>query len=276
MNLFDMSGWIKIEKALLSDVRFKRTLKRLAPFCNAHTLPATTTETLLLGALAKLWLQADEHIRDDDTMRSAVDDIDDLIGIEDFCSFLPADWFQIVDPDNVHLPDFLAHNGSIAKKRALTQQRVARHRAQANCNASALQVNGSGNADALPDQTRPDQTKPDQKKNIAISATPIEFDDLKAVYPKRAGGQPWPRALKACNARLTQGSTWSEMLEGARRYQRFCSETGKIGTEFVMQAATFFGPDKRFLEHWDLPSNKAEVLRNSNVQASRDWLNATK
>jgi hypothetical protein len=62
------------------------------------------------------------------------------------------------------------------------------------------------------------------------------------------------------------------MTEGVRRYQVYCRETGKIGTEYVLQAATFFGPDRRFLEPFDLPATKAEVLRDSNIDVSQRWL----
>jgi len=42
------------------------------------------------------------------------------------------------------------------------------------------------------------------------------------------------------------------MLEGVRRYRRWCEATGKVGTEVVMMAATFLGPEDppRFLEAW--------------------------
>jgi hypothetical protein len=103
---------------------------------------------------------------------------------------------------------------------------------------------------------------------------PTEFLDLKAIYPPRAGSNPWNRALKACRARLAEGISWETMTDGTRRYQRYCHDTGKLNTEFVLQAATFFGPDHRFLSTWDLPSNKAETLRDANIEASRDWLNA--
>lgn len=120
-------------------------------------------------------------------------------------------------------------------------------------------------------------TKSESEKNISVASLPAripEFDDIRALYPRRAGSQPWPKALKACNARLHDGATWIEMLEGVRRYQAFCGATGKSGTEYVMQAATFFGPDRRYLESWDPPANKAEVIRDTNIDISREWLNA--
>lgn len=77
--------------------------------------------------------------------------------------------------------------------------------------------------------------------------------DFKIAYPQRAGGQPWRRAVKAISARLAEGHTWDELIDGALRYEAYCRATDKLGTEFVMQAATFCGPEKHFAQPWSLP-----------------------
>lgn len=43
------------------------------------------------------------------------------------------------------------------------------------------------------------------------------------------------------------------MLAGTMRYAAFCSATFKVGTEFVKQAATFYGPSLHFEEQWEVP-----------------------
>jgi len=73
------------------------------------------------------------------------------------------------------------------------------------------------------------------------------------TYPARSGSQPWSRALKAINARLSEGHTWAQILAGAERYGQFIVATGKLNTEYAMQAATFCGPDKHFLLPWHAP-----------------------
>ena len=97
----------------------------------------------------------------------------------------------------------------------------------------------------------------------------IEFH---ALYPKRAGNQPWKGAWKAARARIAEGHTTAEFIDGARRYQAFCIATGKIGTEFVQQAATFLGPSKPFLQPWDPPRNAAETKQDQNINVSLNWL----
>lgn len=81
-----------------------------------------------------------------------------------------------------------------------------------------------------------------------------EFETAWQAYPKRAGGNPKPSAYKAWNARLKDGVTPETMLAGVKRYAAFVAVTGKQGSEFVKQAATFFGPDRHFEETWQTPS----------------------
>jgi hypothetical protein len=99
---------------------------------------------------------------------------------------------------------------------------------------------------------------------------PPEFSELKLIFPKRAGSQPWANALKAIDARLREGHSWAEILDGARRYAAYIHATGKERTEHVLQAATFCGPSKRFLEPFDLPISTAEQRKESNLEAFND------
>jgi len=87
---------------------------------------------------------------------------------------------------------------------------------------------------------------------------PPDFLELKAIYPKRCGGNPWPRALKAYNTRIKQGYTHDEIKAGLTRYATFCEKTGKTNSEFVLQAATFFGPDERWTEEYELPKPRIQ------------------
>ncbi len=98
---------------------------------------------------------------------------------------------------------------------------------------------------------------------------PWEFQKLWAMYPKRAGGNPKRKAFKAYQARLNQGYQYDDMHAGVLRYSLYCAATDRFGTEFIMQAATFFGPDERFLEPYDLPrkTEKDELRGMSREQA---------
>lgn len=99
-----------------------------------------------------------------------------------------------------------------------------------------------------------------------------ELQSLKAVYPKRAGHHRWPEAQRAIRARISEGHTWFQILEGAHRYAAFIRATGKERTEFVMQAATFVGTGRAFLEPWDPPATKAEIAQDANIGVAQAWL----
>lgn len=81
-----------------------------------------------------------------------------------------------------------------------------------------------------------------------------EFEQSWQAYPKRAGGNPKATAYKHWKARIADGAMADELLAGVQRYAAFIRATGKEGTEYVKQAATFFGPDRHFEESWSLPA----------------------
>lgn len=81
-----------------------------------------------------------------------------------------------------------------------------------------------------------------------------EFEQSWQAYPKRAGGNPKATAYKHWKARIADGAMADELLAGVQRYAAFIRATGKEGTEYVKQAATFFGPDRHFEESWTLPA----------------------
>ncbi|ENF6040759.1 helix-turn-helix domain-containing protein [Citrobacter amalonaticus] len=86
-----------------------------------------------------------------------------------------------------------------------------------------------------------------------------EFEQAWQAYPKRAGGNSKSAAWKAWKARIKDGVTTEAMLAGVSRYAGYVRATGSEGTQFVKQAATFFGPDRHFEEAWQPPAGKTNV-----------------
>ncbi|HEF4964370.1 TPA: helix-turn-helix domain-containing protein [Escherichia coli] len=81
-----------------------------------------------------------------------------------------------------------------------------------------------------------------------------EFEQAWQEYPKRAGGNSKSAAFKAWKARIREGIKPETMLDGVKRYAVWVRATGNTGTQFVKQAATFFGPDRHFDESWQQPA----------------------
>ncbi|BBE77572.1 MULTISPECIES: helix-turn-helix domain-containing protein [Phytobacter] len=89
-----------------------------------------------------------------------------------------------------------------------------------------------------------------------------DFEQAWQAYPKRAGGNSKAAAWKAWKARIKDGVTTVAMLDGVNRYAAYVRATGSAGTQYVKQAATFFGPDRHFDEPWQAPSAPGGGRRN--------------
>jgi hypothetical protein len=98
------------------------------------------------------------------------------------------------------------------------------------------------------------------------------FDAVWQAYPKRAGGNPRAAAEKAYAARLRDGATPDSLLAGTRRYAAFIRATGKEGTEYVKQAASFFGPDGHWAEPWDAPAPAGTRKAAATTTLLQDWV----
>ena len=194
--------------------------------------------------------------------------------------------------DVVFIPKFLKFNGITNPNVALARQKeyealpngeakslVARAMLTfgnhwQNGFETVLETDAGGFAKQEPTQPNP-YPKENRTKPISAETSEAEFDELRSIYPGRAGDQQWNKARKAVHARMQEGYGWSEILEGTRRYANFCEATGKLGTEYVKQAATFCGPDKSFLETWELPASKADIRLAANQSEGDDFMRRT-
>jgi len=269
-----MSGWIKLEKHLLTDPRVIRMGTKL---CNGGPLRGVT---VVLGGLAHLWMLADTHIGNDDVIPLGADEINDVIGIDGFCQLLPQDWLQVIDSDHIKLPGFHTHNGTVAKERAQTAKRVQKHRTITN--AKPLQRR---NAQPLPDLDQDQDLNQDSEKHTETHAANGNSKDvsretedqirlrviaIKAIYPK-ASREDWITAEKLMRNIVTNGGSWEEIEAGVGRYQRLCKATHRI----AQNPGLFFGAvDRPWLQEWPLPSSKAESMRDQNIETSQEWLRA--
>jgi hypothetical protein len=108
-----------------------------------------------------------------------------------------------------------------------------------------------------PPQTDPSNSNTNNKNLLGCSP---EWEAIQAAYPKRHGSQRWPEALSAAKARLREGATWEELLDGVTRYAKFIRAEGKEHTPYVMQAASFFGKARGYAEPWSAPK-KSDPFR---------------
>lgn len=81
---------------------------------------------------------------------------------------------------------------------------------------------------------------------------PDWFEKLWQNYPPRSGGNDKRKALHAAQARIKSGKDPDYLLQSVFRYSQFVRENGNWGTQYVMQAATFFGPGEHIDNPWRL------------------------
>lgn len=200
------TGWIKFEKALEKDPRVLRMAHGIR---NASvtlvTLPIDTVVSLVLGGLARLWCYGDTYIRDNDTIQVTVEDINQIVGIENFAQFLPTDWLMIIDANSVKLPEFHAHNGSIARQRAATAARVRKFREKAKIKkrtvtpVTTLPVTHETGLDQDLDLFPP-SVKIDKALALHDSLPKLEWDQWIAFRRERH----WPMTKRALQIHLDE------------------------------------------------------------------------
>lgn len=221
-------SWIKIEKDLLTDPRVHRIATQLRNGGALQGCDATPSQavTVVLGALVHLWILADTHIGNDDVLPLGTNEINEIIGVQNFCELVPRDWLQIIDAHNVKLPDFHAHNGTIAKERAQTQKRTQRYRKFGNAQASHTR-DGRASPDLDLDQEY--KKKPSKEKKSTAQRLPSDWDlsAARSAYAKAQSVDPdqtfmdfrdyWNAASGASSRKHDWDSTWRMWCRRAAR-----------------------------------------------------------
>jgi hypothetical protein len=170
------------------------------------------------------------------------------------------------------------HNGSALRAADATRTRVRAYRERnATSNASG---NALRNAASNPSTERNGTERNGKTKNSPAADAPeeLEFTAFWAEYPSRLGSNPKQPAREAWRARRREGVLAEDILAGLERYRAHLEATGKVGTAFVQQAATFLSKSKRSWEEgWALPdasddSASAAIAARAQQDADQAWL----
>ena len=174
-----MAGdWIKLRTALATDGRVRIVAKRLKKNNALGNATTNAYRVTVLGALVTLWCLADAQADESGVLLgSDFDDIDDLVGIENFCECLPDDWIEQQE-GWIKLPSYQTHNGKNAKQRAQTARRVA----NAKANAAGVSENPSR---ALPREEKKREKEKQGKEKSSSRFNPPTTDDVRAYCDER-------------------------------------------------------------------------------------------
>ena len=119
-----------------------------------------------------------------------------------------------------------------------------------NVTGSKGQGQGQGQGQKKDPPNPPERGDADDREQPARPDYPADFEAVWSDYPPRAGGNSKRAAFRAWSARINSGVPAKTIRDGVLRYRRYLERSGKIGTEFVKQAATFFGPDEHYSQKW--------------------------
>lgn len=160
-----MAGdWIKMRSNLWDDPRVSKICDLLE--CG---------EAQIVGALYWLWSTADQHTEDGILQGLSLRQIDRKTGVPGFAQALVDIGWLAEREDGVEVIRFEEHNGTTAKKRAVTAKRVANHRGKDDVTQEALQ------------ETKPDSDAVTQE---ALAREREEKEKNKDSVPNGTGGKP--------------------------------------------------------------------------------------
>jgi hypothetical protein len=99
---------------------------------------------------------------------------------------------------------------------------------------------------------------------------PPEFEEAWALYPRRPNNNK-RKALKAWNARLQEGYTPADLVEGMKHYLAWAEEQG-TEPRYLLHTSTLWGPDLRFLDFPDATRDSDERSTNEADPDEQDLL----
>lgn len=180
-----MAGdWIKMRSNLWDD-------PRVARICDL----TDSGEALIVGGLYWLWATADQHTENGTLPGLTLRQIDRKTGIQGFGAALCAVGWLVDHPDGVRIVRFEEHNGTSAKRRAVTAKRVANHRSgNADVTQEALQDDDDSVRGALARERERERERDSVPKGTgaeapdAIWETGLQFLVGKGVKEKGARG----------------------------------------------------------------------------------------
>jgi len=193
-----MAGdWIKMRTNIDTDWRVIQISAEL-------NLP----ELHVVGCLWKLWTWADQHTVDGNAIRVTDVTLDRFTSVTGFANAMRSVGWLCGENGSLCFPNFSEHNGSTAKKRAETKERVAKHRNAKGVTDVTLNV--------LPEKRREEKRREeDIKKKPAPLLKPDGIEDRAwgdwlAVRKKHRKGPPTESVMakierEAAKAGITLG-----------------------------------------------------------------------
>jgi len=255
-----MSGdWIKMRDDLTED-----------PAVVSIAASTDLDEFAVVGRLHALWAWADKHSVDGNAVSVTPQWIDRKVSCPGFAAaMIESQWLES-DGKTVTFPRFDRHNGETAKKRAVTNKRVAEHRevkrsSNADVNANGVTgVTQQALQKALPEKRR--EEKKEQDQNLLFDAgAPNEsrdrFEEFWLAYPTKVGKKPCAAKWKARKLDRVADVILADV-------RRRIADDRRWRDGFVPNPETYLNQDR-----WnDGDQRQASATPNGSAAERPDWL----
>lgn len=163
---------------------------------------------------------------------------------------------EILDNGAIYMMDiqnFIGKSSTEADRQRAYYNRVKGEKA-------SLQVPENGAEPRVaPQGAEPEAEKPEGKSNKAISNYSTGFEELWAVYPRKADKA---QAYKKYKARLEDGFSHEQLLEAAKNYADQCKRD-RTEEKYIKHGKTFLGEATPFLDYLPKEPTKQEYTEES-------------
>jgi hypothetical protein len=140
----------------------------------------------VVGKLLRVWAWFDAHTENGNADGVTYPLVDRVAGVVGFAEAMALSGWLVQNGSTMFCPNFDRHNGKTAKNRALTNERVAKHR------KSNDESNADGNADSNASTVTKTVTREEKRReDIDTPLPPSGFVRFWSVWPKsiRKGGK---------------------------------------------------------------------------------------
>ena len=192
--------WIKMRRKIRDDGRIREVSAKFPEGFQKES-SRRTIQTLIVGALCRMWWLADEYAGEDGLLRGYTPtDLDDEVGIPGFTVALPADWCEIRS-DGLFMPDYLRHNGTTAKSRLVDARRKEQAKREPEKNPESFRKETEKNRSKSKSKSKSKvgDTSPAPSKGNGKLPTVPQFTRDKRPPTDTYGGLVWRMARMAEN-----------------------------------------------------------------------------
>ena len=226
----------------------------------------------VVGKLIRVWAWFDSHTEDGNAVGVSYPLVDRVAGVIGFAEAMALCGWLAQNGSTLSVPKFGRHNGKSAKARALTNERVSKHR------KSNAAINAQSNADAVTPSVSKTVTREEKRREEELSSPTVQRVARKrATVPKPADveaqtWEDWNALRKAKRAPVTAtviDAAKAEAIKAGLTLEQFLRVWCQRGSQGLQ--ADWLKPQERSALVVPM-GRKSDALMAGNIAAAQRFL----